>query len=128
MIQEEYKELSYLITGAIFEVSHTLGCGFMEKVYQEALALELDLRNIKAQREVPITISYKGAELDCKYIADFIVEDDIIIELKAVDEINDAHRAQILNYLKATKKGLGILVNFGKQRAEIERFPNHFDK
>lgn len=128
MIQEEYKELSYLITGAIFEVSHTLGCGFMEKVYQEALALELDLRNIKAQREVPITITYKGAELDCKYIADFIVEDKIIIELKAVDEINDAHRAQILNYLKATKKGLGILVNFGKQRAEIERFPNYFDK
>lgn len=118
------KDLGYQITGAIFEVSHVLGNGFLEKVYQEALQMELELRGLKAEREKRMKIQYKGKELDCEYIADIVVNDAVIVELKAVSELNDAHRAQIINYLHATGMKLGILVNFGKPRAEIERFVN----
>ena len=107
-----YKEESYAIRGAIIEVSKELGCGFLERVYQDALELEFRLRNIPYEREKKIQIMYKGKPLGEPYRADFVCYGKIIIELKAVKTLEDTHYAQILNYLKATKMKLGILVNF----------------
>ena len=107
-----YKEESYAIRGAIIEVSRELGCGFLERVYQDALEVEFRLRNIPYEREKKIQIMYKGKPLGEPYRADFVCYGKIIIELKAVKTLEDTHYAQILNYLKATKMKLGILVNF----------------
>ena len=119
-----HKDLSYQITGACYEVNHTLGPGLLEKVYQEALALELQLRGIKVEREKRIPVNYKGHILDCEYIADMIVDDKVIIELKSVQSLDDAHRAQTINYLKLSGLQLAVLVNFHNPRVEIERFVN----
>ena len=121
---DQLSKLAYAITGAIFEVNHTLGCGFLEAVYQQALELELRIRKLNIDPQKHLKIYYKGAELSCDYIADIVVENQVIIELKAVSGLDDTHRAQILNYLKATSMPLGILVNFGTPRAEIERYEN----
>jgi len=108
-----YKEESYAILGACFEVYKDKGCGFLEPVYQECLQIELAFRKIpfKAQRKLGLT--YKGQLLTQSYEPDFICYDKIIIELKAVSELTDKHRAQVHNYLKATDMHLGLLVNFG---------------
>ena len=116
-----YKEESYAIRGAIIAVSKELGCGFLERVYQEALEYEFQLRNIPYEREKQIVISYKGKTLGEPYRADFVCYGKIIVELKAVSEIDSSHRAQVLNYLHATKFKLGLLVNFGEPMANIER-------
>lgn len=118
------KELSYTIRGAVYEVSHQLGNGFLEAVYQEAMEIELRLRGLNIDPQKKLKIHYKGVELQCEYIPDIIVEDKVIIELKAVSAIDDNHRSQIINYLKATGKPLGLLVNFGTKTAEVERFVN----
>ena len=107
-----YKEESYAIRGAIIEVSRELGCGFLERVYQDALELEFRLRNIPYEREKKIQIMYKGKPLGEPYRADFVCYGKIIVELEAVKTLEDTHYAQVLNYLKATKMKLGILVNF----------------
>ena len=109
-----YSDESYKIVGALFEVHRQLGCGFLEKVYQEALEKEFELRNIPFEREKPFRIKYKGEELRQEYIADFVCYGSIIVELKAVDTLTPIHQAQVLNYLKATGLKLGILVNFGE--------------
>ena len=116
-----YKEESYAIRGAIIEVSKELGCGFLERVYQDALELEFRLRNIPYEREKLIEVMYKGHPLGEPYRADFVCYGKIIVELKAVEELLSIHRAQVLNYLKATGFRLGMLVNFGEQMARIER-------
>lgn len=114
---------SYEIRGAIFDVYKELGPGFLESVYQEALAIEFTRRNIPHEPQMAIGICYKGIELNKSYVADFICYSSIIVELKAVKEIEDIHRAQILNYLKATNFRLGFLVNFYSQpKVKIERF------
>ena len=107
-----YKEESYKILGAAFAVHRELGCGFLERVYQDALEYELSARGIPYEREKNIQIMYKGKPLGEPYRADFVCYGKIIIELKAVKTLEDTHYAQILNYLKATKMKLGILVNF----------------
>ena len=116
-----YRDESYKIRGALFAVHNELGCGFLERVYQDALEVELRLRNIPYEREKPIQIVYKGEPLGEPYRADFVCYGKVIIELKSVSEILDVHRAQIINYLKATKMKLGFLVNFGEESINIER-------
>lgn len=120
-----YKEESYAIRGAIIAVSKELGCGFLERVYQDALEMEFRLRNIPYEREKGIQIMYKGNPLGEPYRADFVCYGKIIVELKAVKDIEDVFRAQILNYLRATKMKLGYLVNFGETVANVERFVNY---
>lgn len=108
-----YREESYNIIGAAFEVYNKLGHGFLEAVYQDCLELELQKRGIPYEREKEIKIFYDGIELKHTYRADFVCYDKIIVELKAVSVLEDAHHAQVYNYLHATGYKLGILLNFG---------------
>ena len=112
---------TYTIIGAALEVHRVLGCGFLEAVYQEALAKEFSLRGIPFRREVELPIDYKGEALTAKYKADFICYDDIIVELKALDTIAGKEKAQVINYLKASKFLRALLINFGTMRLEHER-------
>jgi len=113
-------DLTYQINGAIFKVSRTLGAGFLEKVYENALMIELRERGIKSESQAPIRVLYKDETVG-EYFADILVEDKIIIELKAVENLSKLHEAQILNYLKATEIQVGLLVNFKHPKAEIKR-------
>ena len=108
-----YADEAFVIQGAIFDVYREMGCGFLEAVYQECLEIELESRGIPfiPQRDLPLF--YKGRPLKQRYKPDFICYDKIIIELKAAKEVTSEHQAQVLNYLKATKFRLGLLVNFG---------------
>jgi GxxExxY protein len=119
-----YKQESYNIIGACMEVHKTLGSGFLESVYQEALGIELSKQNISFEEEKALNIIYKNIVLDKVFVADFVCYDKIIVELKAVKAITDDHRAQVINYLKATKMKLGLLVNFGESSLKYERFVN----
>lgn len=116
-----YAEESYKINGALFEVHKELGPGLLEKVYQEALEKELKLQGIPFEREKDFTITYKGEKLEQKYIADFVIYDKIILELKAMDELLPIHKAQVINYLAITGYKLGILVNFNAEIITPER-------
>lgn len=112
---------TYAINGAAMKVYNTLGAGFLEAVYQEALAIELAKCGIPFKREVEL-IYYDGQELKQTYRADFVCYDDIIVELKAVSNLEDSHRSQVFNYLKATGYKLGLLYNFGHSGSlQIER-------
>ena len=106
------------------EVHNTLGCGFLEAVYQEALAIEFDKRGIPYIRESELNIEYKGIILSKKYNADFVCYDKIIVETKALTELLTVHQSQVINYLKATKFKLGILVNFGEESLNYLRLAN----
>lgn len=108
-----YSDLSYAINGAAFHVYNNLGHGFLEAVYQEALEIEFQRRNIPYEREKELKIVYDGVELKQTYKADFVCYDKIIVELKAVNALDDTHRSQVYNYLHATGMKLGILYNFG---------------
>ena len=108
-----YSEETYKLRGAIYEVYKEIGCGFLEGVYQECLESEFQLQGIQFESQRIIDIEYKGKILVKKYIPDFICFDKIIIEIKAVKELNNEHIAQVLNYLKASDMELGLLVNFG---------------
>ena len=108
-----YSQESYKIIGAAFNVYNTLGHGFLEAVYQECLELEFKKQGIPYEREKEIKIYYDGQELKQTYRADFVCYDKIIVELKAVSELEESHHAQVYNYLHATGYKLGILLNFG---------------
>lgn len=108
-----YKEESYKIVGAAFNVYNGLGPGFLEAVYQEALEIEFQRQGIPYEREKDIKFFYDGVELKQSYRADFVCYNKIIVELKAVSSLDDAHHAQVYNYLHATGFKLGILLNFG---------------
>lgn len=108
-----YKEESYKIIGAAMDVYNQLGHGFLEAVYQEALEKEFILRGIPYEREKELKIGYKGEYLKQTYKSDFWCYDKIIVELKAVSSLDDSHRAQVYNYIRATKSQLGLLINFG---------------
>jgi GxxExxY protein len=116
-----YKEESYRIIGACMDVHRELGCGFLEQVYQEALEIILSENQIPFSREIELPIIFKGKVLNKKYIADFVCYGKIIIELKAVSELNEIHEAQVFNYLKATDFKLGLLVNFGEKSLIYKR-------
>lgn len=120
-----YPQEVYTIQGAIFEVYKEMGCGFLEAVYEECLHREFTTQNIPHQTQVSLPLQYKGEPLDKTYRVDFICYNKILIELKAVKTIQPEHKAQILNYLKATGFQLGLLVNFGSHpKVEIHRFIN----
>ncbi len=116
----DMNELTYAIRGAIFEVNKILGAGFLEKIYENALLIELRTRGLKAESQVPLKVLYKD-NLVGEYFADILVENHVIIELKTVERIEKIHEAQVLNYLKATGLKIGLLVNFKHQKAEIKR-------
>lgn len=115
-----FKELSYLIVGAAMEVHKILGSGYLEAVYQAALTHELQLRSISVKREVHLPVSYKGVEVGY-YLADLMVEDKIILELKAVSKLTPRHKAQAINYLTTTGLQLALLLNFGGRSLETQR-------
>ncbi len=117
-----HKEESYRIIGAAFKVYNTLGHGFLEAVYQEALEIEFQHQGIPYEREKELKIYYGGVELKQTYIADFVCFGKIIVELKAVSALDDAHRSQVYNYLHATGCKLGLLLNFGcSEELEYQR-------
>ncbi len=109
-----YKDECYAIQGAIFEVYREMGCGFLESVYQECMEQEFSDRNTPFLSQPELSILYKEKTLKQVYIPDFICFNSIIVELKAVSRVAPEHKAQVLNYLKATKMKLGLLVNFGE--------------
>ena len=119
-----YEDKTYEIIGACFEVHKTLGNGFLEAVYQEALEEEFIQRGIPYEREKPLHIEYKGKQLKKYYIADFVCFDEIIIEVKAISNLTTTDEAQVLNYLKATKNKLGLLINFGTKSLQKKRIIN----
>jgi GxxExxY protein len=106
------------------EVHSVLGGGMSEAIYQEALGLEMKTKGIPNKREEELIVNYKGVELIKRYKADFICYDEIIIELKALSELTDEHMAQVINYLKITKKRLALLFNFGNDSLEYKRIIN----
>jgi len=115
-----YPELSYKIVGLAMEVHSKLGPGFLEKVYENALMLLFDREGVFAQEQQAIPVHFEE-QIVGNYICDILVENDVIFELKTVDAISDIHRAQVINYLKATGKRLGIILNFKTSSLEYER-------
>ena len=120
-------ELSNLIIGKAIEVHRLLGPGLLESTYEECLCYELSLNNIAFERQAPMTVVYKGIQLDCGYRADIIVNKKVILELKSVSDIQPIHKAQLLTYLKLSGLKLGILLNFNVQLMKdgINRFVNN---
>jgi len=117
-----YEEETYKILGACFEVYKDKGCGFLEAVYQECLEIELSLQSIPFEIQPSVSLAYKGHALRQVYIPDLICFQKIIVEIKAVSVLDDAHRAQLHNYLKASGHRVGLLVNFGHHpKIEHER-------
>jgi GxxExxY protein len=112
---------TFAIIGAAMEVHRTLGAGFLEAVYQEALAIEFHKRGVDAIEQVPLTIMYNGQALRTAYRPDFIVAQQIIVEIKALDVLTGRERAQVLNYLRAARVGRGLLINFGAPSLQYER-------
>src|SRR6266568_75087 len=108
-----YKEESYAIIGACFEIYKNKGCGFHEPIYHECLEIEFEFQRIPFLSKPPQTLQYRGRTLVQTFNPDFICYDKIIVEIKAVSALADEHRAQLLNYLSATRCALGLLVNFG---------------
>ena len=119
-----YGRETYSIIGAAMEVHRTLGMGFLESVYQEALEVEMTKRNIPFIPQHKIQIKYKDVLLNQYYIADLFCYDKIIVELKAVSTILPEHEAQVINYIHATGMKLGMLLNFGSESLYYKRFPN----
>jgi len=120
-----YKDECYAILGAAMEVQNTLGMGFSELVYHEALCRELGMRGIPYESEKEIQVIYKGVPLERTYRADVVCYDDIIVELKMTSALLPEHTSQLLNYLKATGKSLGLLINFGQKPLGYKYVPNH---
>ena len=116
-----HHELTGKVIGACYTVHNELGCGFYEKVYQEALAIVLEEQGIPFEREKHLPIEYHGKILDCDYIADFVIDNSVILELKAVSEMTSSYEAQVINYLKATGLHVGLLINFGSMELQVKR-------
>ena len=113
-------DLTKRIIGAAFEVHKALGPGFLEKVYEAALLHELRTSGLRASAQAPIVVKYKNVRVG-DYYADILVDDAVIVEVKACDGLVDAHEAQVLNYLKATGKPVGLFLNFGTSRVQVKR-------
>jgi GxxExxY protein len=113
------------VIGAIYEVSNVLGAGFLEKVYERALVRELALRGLRAETQVHFSVNYKGQSVG-EYVADLVVEDELVLELKCVDQFCNEHMAQCINYLKSSGKKIALLVNFQKPKVQLKRVVNNF--
>ncbi len=116
----EINKVTEVIIGAAMKVSNTLGVGFLEKVYENALALEIRTAGLKVEQQKPISVTYEGVVVG-RYAADLVIEVVVLVELKASKAIDDIHQAQLLNYLKATKLKIGLILNFGTSRLGIKR-------
>jgi len=114
-------EQTYAIIGAAMEVHRTLGHGFLEAVYQEALARELTMRNIPFRQQVDLPVCYKGQNLDTTYRADFVCYEQVIVELKALTNLSGRDQAQVINYMKACGLSRALLLNFGSSSLQYER-------
>jgi GxxExxY protein len=126
-MEEKNDKETYAIIGAAMEVHKELGQGFLENVYQEALASEFALKAIPYKREVELPVTYKGKRLNTAYRVDFLCYDEIIVEIKALDELTGRETAQVLNYLKAGKLERALLINFGAPSLQCERLVNQFN-
>ena len=115
-----YEELTHSIIGAAMEVHRELKPGFAEKIYENALAIELDLRKIPFQVQKSIQVKYKG-KLAGDHVLDMIIDEKVIVELKAVEQIGSIHEAQLIGYLKASKCRIGLLINFSQESLEWKR-------
>jgi GxxExxY protein len=124
----KHKELTEVVIGTFYEVYNELGFGFLESVYENALVIALTEKGLKVEQQIPIPVWFRGQRVG-DFVADLLVENTVILELKAVLTINDSHKAQLLNYLRATEIEIGLLLNFG-QSAEFKRlaFDNHRKK
>ena len=124
MKQEEnfiHKELTYKIIGCAMEVHRELGFGFLEKVYENAMMVQLKKEGVEAKQQQGVSVQFSGETVG-EYFADILIEDKVIVELKAVDSLIKPHFAQVLNYLKATGMKVGLLLNFGPQGLQHKRF------
>ena len=121
----ELDRLTERVIGCAYEVSNTLGCGFLEKVYENALAIELRRAGMRVEQQKVIQVRYKG-ELAGDCLLDLLVEEVVIVEVKAMDTLDSAHTAQCLNYLKAAGYPICLLLNFGQPRLQIKRFVQGF--
>jgi GxxExxY protein len=116
----DINDITYAINGAAFEVNRILGSGFLEKVYENALLVELRERGFNAESQIPVKVFYKNKVVG-EYIIDILVEKKVIVELKTVEKFDNVHEAQLLNYLKASGIQVGILINFKHPKVEIKR-------
>ena len=123
-IEKETDEISGKIIGAAYKVAGVLGYGFLEKVYENAMVLELEESGLKVVNQYPMFVYYKEKEVG-EYFADLYVEDSVIVELKTASAIAPIHKAQLLNYLRATNKEIGLLINFGSSGVEVKRVLNN---
>jgi GxxExxY protein len=125
-MEEEYlyESETYKIIGAMMEVHKTLGCGFLEAVYQEALAIEFERRKIPFVKEKKLLLFYKEVKLEKYYVADFLCYDKIVVEIKALSALTTTHDSIMINYLNATKLKVGILGNFGEKSLKYKRLIN----
>jgi GxxExxY protein len=123
--KDRLDSLTERVLGAVFEVTNTLGAGFLEKVYQRALLKELALRGIRASAEASFSVTYKGHSVG-DYFADLLVEDVLVVELKCVERLCREHSAQCLNYLRASGRTVCLLVNFQKPTVEWKRIVHRF--
>lgn len=121
--EKELNKLTERIIGAAFAVSNGLGAGFLEKVYEYALVYELRKRGLKVTQQHAFKVLYDGQVVG-EYVCDLLVEDSVLVELKAVKALDDIHLAQCINYLKATNLPLCLLINFGKSKIEVKRLRN----
>jgi GxxExxY protein len=122
---ERLNEITENVIGCAYRVGNILGRGFLEKVYENALKLELTRKGLSVSQQHPVTVLYEGQNVG-DYYADLLVENEVVVELKAVKEMDNAHFAQCLNYLKATGMKVGLLINFGGLRVEVRRGVNRF--
>jgi len=122
---EELNAITEKIIEAAYTVSNTLGCGFLEKVYENSMFLEVIKSNLSVLRQQPLHVFYDD-QIVGEYFADLVVENEIIVEIKAIKELNEIHQAQLMNYLVACNKRCGLLINFGKPRVEIKRMLNGY--
>lgn len=123
----KYSDITQKTIGAAMQVHSTLGSGFQEVIYQRALAIEMKEASLIFSREHEIPIHYKGDQIGTRRV-DFLVEDQIMVELKAVAQLEDAHLAQAINYLEAYQLQIGLLINFGSKRLQFKRVANNADR
>ena len=122
----DLRDLTSTILNACFEVSNELGCGFLESVYEKSLEIVLREKGLKVETQVPLQVNFRNRIVG-EFYADVVVEDKIMLELKAVKKIASEHIAQVLNYLKVTGMPVGMLINFGNPKLEYRRFNNLFE-